>query len=388
MTQSIRSLSPGGSQGLGWSGLRRGFLVIAGLLLALVAFTTLDSFFGYAMFRINADEVGVKFRASQAYKVVGPGVWTELGLWEDIKPVRISGLPFKVVDPEVLTKDQQRLGIEIAGTVHRPGIDKEDVMLSNWANYSTFYTNDLALVGDDKSSGGLIQRLGQQAGKVCVGDLQFSQAVVGSAHDVLRECIDTELDKLAKGYGLEVRNVVVPNIVLGETVQTKLDDITNAKFATLEAQQNELKAKAEAAHELAVEQGKILVEQGRVQEKAKQDATTASLNKQALDAQNSVIDAQKRNDLLSAEKELEVAKVRRAVAEENARAELAPELAKAGVYAQNPIYVDFLKAQAWSSAYSKMDKVILPPNVNPFMFIGGDNAPTVTVPISPTVTTK
>ncbi len=50
---------------------------------------------------------------------------------------------------------------------------------------------------------------------MCVGDLQFSEAVVGSARDVLRECIDSELDKLAKGYGLEVRNVVVPNIMPG-----------------------------------------------------------------------------------------------------------------------------------------------------------------------------
>src|SRR5512141_2890815 len=137
MTGSVRNITPSGrvraplaARGIVWLG--------AALVVLVVMFFALDSVFGYAMYRIEANQVGVKFRASQPYKVVGPGVWTELGLWEDIKPVNITGLPFTVLDPEVLTKDQQRLGIEIAGTVHRPGLDKADILIANWANYSTF----------------------------------------------------------------------------------------------------------------------------------------------------------------------------------------------------------------------------------------------------------
>jgi hypothetical protein len=76
------------------------------------------------------------------------------------------------------------------------------------------------------------------------------------------------------------------------------------------------------------------------------------------------------------------------VAEETAKAELASEIARAAMYGQNPEYVTLLTAQAWAAAYSKMDKVILPPNVSPFMFIGGGTAPTLTLPVTNTVATK
>ncbi len=74
-------------------------------------------------------------------------------------------MAFTIMDPEVLTKDQQRLGIEVAGTVHRPGLDKADIILASWANYSTFYTDDRVLVGDAQNPGGLMQRLGAAGGQ-------------------------------------------------------------------------------------------------------------------------------------------------------------------------------------------------------------------------------
>jgi hypothetical protein len=186
------------------------------------------------------------------------------------------------------------------------------------------------------------------------------------------------LDKLANGYVLEVRNIVVPEVVLGEAVQKKLDEITDARFTTQVAVQREEQAKAEAERDLAVQQGQIRVEQGKIQEKARQDALTAELNKATLQAQKDVIEAQKSNDLFAAQQDLEIAAARNKAASEQALADLAPEMAKATMYQNNPSYTHYLETQALASAYSKMDKMIIPANVDPYLFLGG--TPTVTVP--------
>ena len=91
-----------------------------------------------------------------------------------------------------------------------------------------------------------------------------------------------------------------------------------------------------------------------------------------------MIEAQKANDLIAAQRELEIATARNQAAAEQALADLAPELAKATMYQSNPAYTSYLETQALASAYSKMDKMIIPANVDPYLFLGGN--PTVTIP--------
>ncbi len=382
--QSFSSMAKGGV-----ASAKTVILVVLGMAIVVVAFLAWDSVFGYVLHPIQATEVGVKFRAGQPYDIVGPGMYTEPGFFEDIKAISIKGLPFRVIDPEVLTHDKQRLGVEVSGTVHRPGLDKRKVLLDYWASYSIFYTSDEALAAPQRfdkdgkviDAGGVINSLGQQAMKVCVGDLNFDDAIIGSARDVLKECINTELDKLALGYGLEVRNVVVPSVLLGGDVEKKLDEITQARLSTQLANQKELQAKAEADRDKASEAGKISVEQGRIQEKSRQDALTAELNRKAFEAQNAVIEADKKNQLLAANRNKEIADIDRQTAEINAKAAIAQETAKAEMLSRNPAYVDLQKVQALSAAYGKTDKVLmLPANVNPYLFLGGENIPVAVTP--------
>lgn len=364
--------------------------LVFGIITLVLAYFVIDNLFGYVMYPVRSNQVGILLKENRPYQVVGPGSHTRIGWMEDIIAINVAGLAFIVRDDEVLTKDQQRIGIEIRGTVHRPGLEKQDALLKNWSTYSGFYLSDDPLIGlapikpEDRPTG-LMQALGQQAGKVCVGDLSFAEAVVGSARDVLRECIDREIDKLASSYGLEVRNVVVPNVNLSAAVQKKLDEITEARFATQLAVQNAAKAKADADRDQATEEGKIRVEQARVQEKAKQDATTAELDRKRLEAQAASLKAQKDNDLLSAQRDLAITETKTKIAEEAAKAKLAEEAAKAELIKQNSSYATYLNNQAWAAAYGKMDKVFLPPNVSPFVVIGSNNV-TTTVPIGPTPT--
>lgn len=363
------------------------FLAKLGVAVVAIAvvLVVLSSVFGYAFYQVSSTQVAIQFMAGQPIGVVGPGVYTDLRPFADIRTINVAGLPFEVADKEVLTKDEQRIGVTVTGTVHRPGLDKSDQIIRNWSQYSIFYTDDAALVGtkstdpEKPGTSGVMTALGQQAEKVCVGDLNFDEAVIGSARDVLRECINQELDNLAAGYGLEVNNIVVPNIVMSAEVQKQLDDITAARFNTQLAQQRGEQAKAEADRDLQTQQGAIRVEQGKIQEKAKQDAITAELNKKALEAQAEVIQQQKANELLTTQKDLEIQTTQAKVAEQEANAKLAETRVQAQIYQGAPEYVKLKQIEYMSAAWKNTDKVIIPAGTDPYIFIGGTPG-NVTVP--------
>lgn len=367
------------------------FLAKLGVAVVAIAvvLVAVSSVFGYAFYQVSSTQVAIQFMAGQPIGVVGPGVYTDLRPFADIKTIDVAGMPFQVEDKEVLTKDKQRIGVSVTGTVHRPGLDKADMILRNWSQYSIFYTDDTALVGvkstdsqgATKVIGGVMTALGQQAEKVCVGDLNFDEAVIGSARDVLRECINQELDKLALGYGLEVNNIVVPNIVMSAEVQKQLDDITAARFNTQLAQQRGEQAKAEADRDLQTQQGAIRVEQGKIQEKAKQDAITAELNQKALEAQALVIQQQKANELLTVQKDLDIQTKQAEVAAKEAEAKLAETRQMAELYQKNPEWVKLKQIEYMSAAWKNTDKVIIPAGSDPYLFIGGTPG-NVTVPVA------
>lgn len=341
------------------------------LLVVLVVAAILLTSCGYVWSNVAPNEIGIQLRSSQIINVVPPGRYSDWpGLFRDIVRVNVEGLRFCSEDPEVLTKDQQRIGLKVCGTVHRPGLEKADVYRTLWATYRTIYSSDEALVGTideagNPVAGGLMNDLGQQAMKVCVGDRTFEEAAVGSARDVLRTCIDTELTKLVDPYGLDVKNVVVPNIVLNPTVQALLDAITDAKFQTDLARQNALKESAQAEERLAKEQGQIRVDQGKIQETERQKAITAELEKKALEAQLQVIVAQKANELKAAELAKRVSSAELEVAKLEAQKQIAKEFALAGLYNDNPSYLALLIAQTWAAAWNEVDKVIIPAGVDP-----------------------
>ena len=363
-----RSAGKGGLTFVVWFGV---IAIVLG-----VGFAIADSMLGYVLTPVGDRQVGIQFRASQPYQVVGPGVYTDVAFFADLKTIDVAGLAFESYDLEVLTKDKQAIGVKVTGTVHRPDASKADILLRNWAQYSTFYLNDEALVGlpaigDNPGKPGLIANLSKQAMKVCVGDRSFEQAVVGSTRDDLRQCIDSELDELATNYGLEVRNVIVPEVDPGKEVRAQLDAITKARLDTEIARQRAEQARADADRELQVQQGTIRVEQGRVQEKSKQDAVTAKLEQEKLTAQRAVIEAEKANQEYAAQRDLEIAKVKAEVASQDAKSTLAPELAKAAMIEGSPRYADLQKTQALASAYKATDKIIIPQGTDPYLFIGG-----------------
>jgi hypothetical protein len=363
------------------------------VILALVA--SGFAILGYAWENVGDTYIAVQLFQNKPWNVVGSGVYTDLRPWAALERINVAQLQWCAVDPEVITNDSQRIGLVVCGTVQRPGLGDANAYLKGWSSYKPYYVNDLSLAGKfhyEKNANnteqtvvvdqaGLMQTLAQQAMKVCVGDRGFEEAVIGSARDELRKCIDDQVSPLAQGYGgLTVDNVTVPNVILSAGVQASLDAITQSRFAQALAEQEKSTAKTQADAKLAEEQGKIRVSQGTIQEQARQDAITAELQAQALAAKQQVIEQQNSNDLLQAQLQLEVNTARYKAAEEAAKADNADKLYVASILQNNPSYAYWLALQAIAPTWTNVDKVYIPAGTNPLTVLGIDGAPSITVP--------
>ncbi|MBN1937781.1 MAG: SPFH domain-containing protein [Anaerolineae bacterium] len=324
-----------------------GILILGGLLSL-----TIKPY--YFLERIEQQEVGVRFRQGRIHEIVGPGLYTDIGLYVEIKRISSTAIAFSVQDDEIITKDKQRIGLVVNGDIFRPNLAEGDILRDLWAQYSNIYLSD-------EVARLRVEALARQAMKVCIGERTFDDNVIGSARDVLRECIDTEVSQLALNYGLQVGNVIVPNIILSPEAQSVLDAITKSRLDTEKAAQDKLKAEAEALAEQARQRGEVAVAQSRIQEETKQQTLLAQLDQEKLIAQKAVIEAQKANDLLAAQQDLEINQALAKAAAEKAKADLALEIAKAEMLAKNPGYLQFQMAQTNANALKATDKIIFTP---------------------------
>ncbi len=359
-------------------------LGIAALIVIVAFLIFFGSRFIYVMARVDEQEVGIKFRSGRIVNVVGPGVYSDLGLFVELKRVSSSAVPFSVTDPEIITSDKQRIGVAVAGDIFRPRIAQADRLRTLWAQYNNLYLDDRALQEH-------ITQRALQAMKVCVGDRTFDDAVIGTSRDALRSCIDTELNKLAENMGLLVENVAVPDVIIAAQAQARLDEIVQSRLQTEKAAQDELRAKAEAAAQQAQQEGEIRVAQSRLQEETRQGVILAQLEEERLAAQQrviqaeranelarveanrAVIEAQKSNELLEARLDLEVQTVRAQAAAEAAKVATSVDRALALLYSTNPGLLNFHIASKNAEALANTEKLLITPEgTTPTLIIPGD----------------
>jgi len=136
------------------------------------------------------------------------------------------------------------------------------------------------------------------------------------------------------------------------------------------------KAKQESLASQAVEEGRIRVEQSKLQEEARQQVTLQQLKQQQLEAQLSVIE----QETINSQAQLELTQAQQQVAEEQAKVDLAKEIALAELYAAHPDYVSLQIALANSQAIKETDKLIFTPDgVFPNLIFSNGTVPTFDV---------
>ena len=368
-------------------------LIIAAvvILLIILGFSVGGQFF-YVLNTVEQQEVGVQFQGGRITDVVGPGVYSDFGLFVSMQTISGQAVPFQVTDPEIITKDKQRIGLVVSADIFRPGPAQSDIILETWSQYRGIYLDDQLAIAR-------VSDLTKQAMKVCVGDRTFDDNIIGTARDALRTCIDDEVSGMASQFGLDIKNLVVPDVVLSPEVQVALDAIVQSRLETEKAAQDELKAFAEASAEQARQEGEIRAEQSRIQEQTRQQTILALLEQERLTAQKAIIVAErvndlakletqlaviqstKANELISAERDLEINEAMAAAAISKAQSDLAFDLALAELYAANPEFLQLKIIQANASALQPTDKIIFTPE---------GTTPTIVLPgpgIVPTVDT-
>ncbi len=347
-------------------------LVAIVVIIVVIILLVFSSQFFYFFERVDEQEVGVQFESGRISDVVGPGVYSDFGLFVSLVRVSSQAIPFSVEDQEIITKDKQRIGLMVTGDIFRPGLNERDILRERWAEYRPLYL-------DDQLVAIRVQYLAQQAMKVCVGDRNFDDNIIGTARDELRNCIDTELSDLASNLGLQIENVAVPNVILSPEVMAALDAIVQSRLETEKAAQDRLRAQAQAQAEQARQEGEIRVAQSRIQEETRQQTTLAQLEQERVlaqkavieaekanelaqvEAQMRIIEAEKANELLAAEQDLAINEALARAAVEKAKADLASQLILAEMYADNPGYLELQKVQANASALRNTDKIIFTP---------------------------
>ena len=326
----------------------------------------------YFLRTVEQQEVGVRFQGGRIVDIVGPGVYSDIGLFVDLKKMSTQAIPFVVEDDEIITMDKQRIGVVVSGDIFRPDITKKDIILEKWDRYRGIYL-------DNALATSRIEEFTKQAMKVCVGDRTFNDSIIGTSRDDLRACIDDELNSLVSPMGVEVKNLVVPDVIISPEVQAALDAIVKSRLLTEKAAQDQLKAKAEAAAEQARQEGQVRVEQSKIQEQTKQQTLLAQLEQERLLAQKAVIEAeranelakletkrqtiaaQKANELLAAQRDLEINTALAKAATQKANAEVALEAALAALISNNPQYLQWRTIQQNAEALAKTDKIIFTP---------------------------
>ena len=346
--------------------------------------------FFYFLAPVEEQEVGIQFQNRQIQGVVGPGVYSDVGIYVGLETISSQAIPFEVRDEEIITSDKQRIGLIVTGDIFRPSVGDADLIRNQWSRYRGIYL-------DDGAAQTRVQDLARQAMKVCVGDRTFDNNIIGTSRDALRACIDEQLNLSVSDIGLRIENLVVPEVILSPEVQAALDAIVQSRLQTEKAAQDELKARAEAQAEQARQEGEIRVEQSRIQEQTRQQILLAQLEQERLDAQLVVIEAEranqlerletekaviestKANELIAAQENLTIAAVQAEIAKAEAEANTALQQVLAQIYQLNPEYVSLLLAEANASALNETDKVIFTPEgMTPTLVLPGPGiVPTV-----------
>ncbi|MCA9982622.1 MAG: hypothetical protein KDD89_17440, partial [Anaerolineales bacterium] len=171
--------------------------VIVGVVLLL----SFAGQFFYLLESVQEQEVGIQFRNNRIYQVVGPGVYSDFGLFVSLETISAQAIPFTVTDEEIITRDKQRIGLVVSGDIFRPNLGQASLIREQWAQYRGIYRDDLL-------ASTRVQDLARQSMKVCVGDRTFDNNIIGTSRDELRNCIDEELNTLVADIGLRIENLV------------------------------------------------------------------------------------------------------------------------------------------------------------------------------------
>lgn len=183
---------------------------------------------------VETSQVGVKVDGGRIVECLGPGIYTDLGLFTDLREVSASTLTFQVTDPEVATADNQLVGISITIQARRQSsCEAVTNLLTNWA----------ALV-DDPNLIATVSATAKEGIKIGTRDFTLTQLM--SDRNGLAQKIMAALEQDTAEYSTEVINVTVENVALSPEYSAQMQEkaLLTAQIETEARRQDLIKQQA------------------------------------------------------------------------------------------------------------------------------------------------
>lgn len=207
---------------------------------------------------VEPDQVGVEINRNAIQNCVGPGVYTDMGWFAELKSVSRGTVTFQVQDPEVATKDNQAIGLSVTIQARR----SEDCnaiknLLTNWPSL----VNDEALTNT-------ISATAREAMKNGVRAQTLNQLL--DDRNGLADGIRKSLEQDATRYNVEIVNVTIENVApAAEWLAIQQQKANLAAETDKERQRQELIKQQGANDQLEQEQRNLVYLKQLDTEKAK-----------------------------------------------------------------------------------------------------------------------
>lgn len=211
---------------------------------------------------VATNEVAAQLDRNAVQKCVGPGVWTDMSWFSDLQEVSVATVTLGVGDPQVATKDNQLVQVDITIQARRKGdCASVKLLLANWSNLL-----------DDEQLKATITSTAREGIKN--GTREFTLTQLLDDRNGLATSISKQLEEDAQKYATEIVNVTIENVgiaqeyadVLQQTAKLRAEeDFQLRRQALIEQQaktdlfEREQKQKV-LAEQLKVEQAQTDVE--------------------------------------------------------------------------------------------------------------------------------
>jgi len=208
---------------------------------------------------VSSSEVGLRMDDGvKVSAVVGPGRYTDMGYYADLKRMDVSAKTLSWEDPDLVTMDKQPIGLQVGITYARSrDADKAKLM---WELYNGEAGNDELLAAQ------VLNRIPRVAKAITTKFTLDQMLGIGAGGDdagrmLVQSEIYDELEKELAELNVDLLDVGINNISPSSTYMGLLEDKANAQVQVEVSQQRTKQLQEQLAQERA--QTDIEVEQAR-----------------------------------------------------------------------------------------------------------------------------
>jgi len=186
---------------------------------------------------VGTNQIAVQLYKNEVVSVSGAGLYSDGRYWADLKVIDADTITFSVEDPEVLTEDNQAVGLKVTIQARR-NADSESVM-NMMKNWSTLLSNDMLI--------STISSTAREGMKNATRGYSLTELL--NDRNGLAGGIMTELEADTAKYSVEIVNVTVENVAINPEYMTTLNEKAQLVVETQKEQQRQELIKQMAAND-------------------------------------------------------------------------------------------------------------------------------------------